>query len=50
MDREVALFIQNLEQNDKGLMTFYSGSLDGSKTVVVKCGVGKVNAAIVHKS
>ncbi|NLC62591.1 MAG: 5'-methylthioadenosine/adenosylhomocysteine nucleosidase [Thermoanaerobacterales bacterium] len=49
MDREVALFIQNLEQKKvmtKASMTFYSGSFDGSKTVVVKCGVGKVNAAM----
>lgn len=49
MDREVALFIKNLEQMSvmtKASMTFYSGVLYGKKVAVVKCGVGKVNAAV----
>lgn len=48
MDREVNLLIKNIEDlktTQKASMTFYSGFLSGSEIVVVKSGVGKVNAA-----
>jgi adenosylhomocysteine nucleosidase len=49
MDREVTLFIKNLERVSvmtRASMTFYTGVLNGKNVVVVKCGVGKVNAAV----
>lgn len=49
MDREVELFIKNISEPEimnRASMTFYKGVLKGQKVVVVKSGVGKVNAAI----
>jgi len=48
MDREVKMFIEHLEkvkERQRASMTFYSGSFYGREIVVVKSGVGKVNAA-----
>ena len=48
MDSEIALLIsemQNAEIRDMAGLRFYSGVLCGKDVVVVKCGVGKVNAA-----
>ena len=38
--------IQDLHVTQKAGMTFYDGMLEGLPTVVVQCGVGKVNAAL----
>lgn len=49
MDQEVEGLIQaleNCEVKEKASMKFHSGSLYGKDTVVVKCGVGKVNASM----
>ena len=49
MDIEVALIKDAMtveRQIDKAGMNFCEGTLGGKKLVVVKCGVGKVNAAI----
>lgn len=49
LDREVSFFIENLKEVEKverASMIFYTGLIDGEKIVVVKSGVGKVNAAV----
>ena len=49
MDVEVQLLkesIQNLTVTEKAGTEYYEGSLCGLPVVVVKCGIGKVNAAI----
>ncbi len=49
MDQEVALLkkAMNVEKIEKkASMEFYSGTLEGREAVVVKSGVGKVNAAV----
>lgn len=49
MDEEVAKFkemIENLQIVYKSGMDFFSGKIEGTDVVVVKCGVGKVNAAM----
>ena len=38
--------LENLTVTEKAGMTFYDGVLDGLKTVVVQCGIGKVNAGM----
>ena len=48
MDCEVSLLLQSLDglrEEKAGLVTFYTGSLSGARTVVAKSGEGKVNAA-----
>ena len=48
MDEEVARLkemIDGLQVTDKCGMSFYKGQIEGTDVVVVKCGVGKVNAA-----
>ncbi len=49
MDEEVAKLkemIENLQIVYKSGMDFFSGKIEGTDVVVVKCGVGKVNAAM----
>nr|WP_148866992.1 5'-methylthioadenosine/adenosylhomocysteine nucleosidase [Thermosediminibacter litoriperuensis] len=49
LDREIALFCEKLQDKKtmtKASITFFSGTLKGKDTVVVKSGVGKVNAAV----
>jgi adenosylhomocysteine nucleosidase len=48
MEREVKFFIENMkgaEMITRASMAFYEGNLHGKRVVVVKSGVGKVNAA-----
>ncbi|MGI6143149.1 MAG: 5'-methylthioadenosine/adenosylhomocysteine nucleosidase [bacterium] len=49
MDEEIAI-LQNLmdidETREIGGMIFYLGRLEGKSIVLVKCGIGKVNAAL----
>ncbi len=48
MDSEISLLtsqMSEIEQIQYGGLTFYRGILCGQQVVVVKCGVGKVNAA-----
>ena len=37
--------IDNCKTEKVGEMTFFSGILNGTEVIVVKCGIGKVNAA-----
>lgn len=49
MTIEVELLTQRMEAPrtlTRAGMTFYTGRLEGTETVVVQCGVGKVNAAM----
>ena len=49
LDEELQLFLENAEIHDKVLqskITFHFGTLEGHAVVLLKCGVGKVNAAI----
>ncbi len=49
MDQEVALLqasLDNPEVVEWKHLTFYTGSLHGVEVVVVKCGIGKVAAAV----
>lgn len=49
MDIEVALLkesMQDVTVHSRTGMTFFEGKLEGLETVVVQCGVGKVNAAM----
>lgn len=49
MDQEMALLKQNLinqQEETIGGMQFLQGSLNGTKVVLLKSGIGKVNAAI----
>ncbi len=49
MEQEVATLKENMEVNEKKQragMEFFEGSLEGVPVVVVKCGIGKVNAAL----
>lgn len=49
MDEEVAKLkemLQNLQIVTRQKMKFYSGQIENTDVVVVKCGVGKVNAAM----
>lgn len=53
MDEEVARLksmIEGLEIVDKCGMSFYKGQIEKTDVVVVKCGVGKVNAAMCTQS
>jgi adenosylhomocysteine nucleosidase len=53
MDEEVARLkemIDGLQVTDKCGMSFYKGQIEGTDVVVVKCGVGKVNAAMCTQS
>ena len=48
MDCEVSLLLRSLDglrEEKAGLVTFYTGRLNGARTVVAKAGEGKVNAA-----
>ena len=48
MDCEVSLLLRSLDglrEEKAGLATFYTGRLNGARTVVAKAGEGKVNAA-----
>ena len=42
--------LENVEIKNIAAMDFYKGTLAGKEVVVVKCGVGKVNAAICAQS
>lgn len=49
METEVKMLqnsLQNMNTTEAGGLTFYSGNLGGKNVVVVKSGVGKVNAAL----
>ena len=49
MDVELALLKQNLQNTEtiqKAHLTFFQGTLNNISIVVVKCGIGKVNAAL----
>ncbi len=49
MEEEVKLFKDNMEGvavREKGGMEFYHGKLHGKELVLVRCGIGKVNAAM----
>lgn len=49
MDEEISYHLQNMTEINKGQefgLTFYSGRLLDKKVVLVKSGVGKINAAI----
>ena len=49
MDEEVAKIVEAMEierQEDKACMSFKAGKLNGKDVVVVKSGIGKVNAGI----
>ncbi len=49
MDEEVALLkasLSNLKETQWKHLTFFEGTLDGMDVVLVKCGIGKVAAAI----
>ncbi|GAA0877896.1 5'-methylthioadenosine/adenosylhomocysteine nucleosidase [Algoriphagus jejuensis] len=48
MDQEIAILIDSMKsvkKVEKGGITFYKGKLKGQKVVLLKAGVGKVNAA-----
>ena len=42
--------LENVEIKNIAAMDFYKGTLAGKEVVVVKCGVGKVNAAMCTQS
>ncbi len=49
MDEEVALLkasLENLEESHWSHLTFYQGTMHGMHVVLVKCGIGKVAAAL----
>ena len=49
MDQEVALLKDSLDQlqtQEIAHLTFYTGTLHGVDVVLVKCGIGKVAAAV----
>ena len=49
MDEEVARLkeqMQNVRITTKAMMDFYQGTLEGKQVVVVRSGIGKVNAAV----
>ena len=49
MDLEVETLLENMEDKSESRRagsTFYQGTLEGLSVVVVRCGVGKVNAAL----
>lgn len=49
MDSEVNLLcekLKNKKESTFGSFTFFQGKLEGKKVVIVKCGIGKVNAAL----
>ena len=49
MDEEVAKIVEAMEierQEDKACMSFKAGKLNGKDVVVVRSGIGKVNAAV----
>ncbi|MBU5470928.1 5'-methylthioadenosine/adenosylhomocysteine nucleosidase [Falcatimonas sp. MSJ-15] len=49
MDEEVNAIIEkmtNVESREKAGMTFNKGTLEGKEAVVVRCGIGKVNAGL----
>lgn len=49
MDQEVSILKEKMEVKKidrKASMEFYVGTLNGKDVVIVKCGVGKVNAAV----
>ena len=53
MDQEVALLKESLDQlaiQEIAHLTFYTGTLHGVDVVLVKCGIGKVAAAVATTS
>lgn len=49
MDKELRLLLEAVEDCSSALVngfTFYSGTMAGREVVAMKCGIGKVNAAI----
>ena len=52
MDVELSILLNemkknpNFSQKEEGSLTFYEGILNNKNVVVVKCGIGKVNAAL----
>ena len=48
MDEEIAILtdsLKNKKEQTKGGVTFYKGRLKGKKVIILKAGIGKVNAA-----
>lgn len=53
MDEEVAMLKEKLTEvqvETKAAMDFYKGKLEGKDVVVVRSGIGKVNAAMCARS
>ena len=49
MDEEVAILINKMTNKEvvkKAGMSYYVGNLSGKDVIVVKCGIGKINAAV----
>ena len=49
MDEEVEILINKMSNKtitDKAGMVYYSGQLSSKDVIVVKCGIGKINAAV----
>lgn len=49
MDEEVEILINNMENKstvEKAGMIYYAGQLSSKDVIVVKCGIGKINAAV----
>lgn len=49
MEEEIEIireYLEGTEESSFAGMTFYSGKIDGLDIVLVRCGIGKVNAAI----
>jgi adenosylhomocysteine nucleosidase len=49
MEEEVALLrasMENTERTTEGGFEFFSGALEGKPVVLLRCGIGKVNAAV----
>ncbi len=49
MDEEVAVLKEQMEEEhieERASLAFYTGKLFGQEAVVVRCGIGKVNAAV----
>lgn len=44
--KELLSRMQDIKEEKQGLLTFYKGVINGCDCVLVKCGVGKVSAAV----
>ena len=43
---ELKSLLQNVKVTSRAGMDFYQGTLSGAQVVIVRCGIGKVNAAL----